>query len=284
MRSKRDLFPGVVLACLLAIGSAHAEDGVLDRYQKRVAATLVDQPHWATPFITVAPRVEQGIRADFVRQTTPGGQQIWNLGNTKGLQLVPFRRVELRFSPAPFLVHSDPQLSDGFGDMAFRVKYRLYGSNEEHHNAIVTGILGASVPTGKSGNGSCCAILTPTLALGKGYGKFAFTSTIGGALPVSNAAKLGRQIVWNSALQFHASRFVWLETEFNSTFFKGGKNDGKSQTFVTPGIIVSRIPLTHDAAGKPGRLLLTLGVAEQIALTHFNTYNHSPIVTARLRF
>ena len=28
----------------------------------------------------------------------------------------------------------------------------------------------------------------------------------------------------------------------------------------------------------------TFGAGEQIALTHFNTYNHSPIFTTRLRF
>ena len=224
------------------------------------------------------------MRADFLRQSLPGGQQIWNLGNTKGLQLIPFQRVELLFSPPPFIIHSDPHVSDGFGDVAFRMKYRLYGSSEEQHNAIVTAILGASVPTGKNSNGSCCAILTPTLGLGKGYGKLDVVSTIGGSLPVTNTAKLGQQIVWNSAIQYHAGKYLWLETEFNSTFFKGGKNDGKSQTFTTPGILFSRLPLTHDANGKPGRLLLTVGAAEEIALSHFYTYNHSPIFTARLRF
>jgi hypothetical protein len=262
---------------------AHSEDGYIARYQARVAATLANQPHWATPLITVAPRVEQGFRADFGRQTTSGGQHTWNLGNTKGLQLVPLPRLELRVSPPPFLTHSDPKLADGFGDVAFRVKYRLYGSNEEHHNAILTAILGASVPTGKSGNGSCCAILSPTLGMGKGYGKFTFISTIGGSLPVSNAARVGRQIVWNSTIHMHATRLLWVETEFNSTYFKGGRNDGQAQTFVTPGVLFSRIPVMHDASGK-AVLSLTFGAGEQIALSHFSTYNHAPIFTARLRF
>jgi hypothetical protein len=133
--------------------------------------------------------VEQGMRADFLRQSLPGAQQTWNLGNTKGLQLVPFQRVEVRFSPPPFIIHSDPKISHGFGDVAFRMKYRLYGSSEEHH--IVTAILGASVPTGKNSNGSCCAILTPTLGLGKGYGKLDVVSTVGGSLPVTNTAQAG---------------------------------------------------------------------------------------------
>jgi len=269
---------------LFACGSlaATAQDGWFKRYEARLAATQTQQPHWATPLVTTAPRIEEDIRADFVRQSLSGGQQSWNYGNTKGLQIVPFRRIELRFSPPPFLTHTNPKLEDGFGDVAFRIKYRLYGSSEDHHNAIVAALLGASVPTGKSGNGSCCAILSPTLEAGKGFGKVDFITSAGGSLPVSNAAKLGRQFVWNNAAQFHVMRFLWVETETNSTFYVGGSNDGKQQTFMTPGVMVSRIPL--NGSGGVVRLTLTLGVGEQIALTHFNTYNHSPIFSVRLRF
>ena len=284
MRKFRNLLSTTAIVCLVAGGSAAAEDGLMARYRAALEAAQKSEPHWATPLVTVAPRVEQGFRADFVRQTAPGGQSTWNLGNSKGLQIVPFSRVELRFSPPPFLTHTDAHAEDGFGDVAFRAKYRIYGSSEEHHNAIATALLGASVPTGKSGNGSCCAVLTPTLELGKGVGKVAVTTSAGGSLPVSNAAKLGRQIVLNTAIQYHATRLVWVETEFNSTLYKGGKNDGREQTFATPGVIVSRIPLVRYGPGKDERLLLSLGLGEQIALTHFNTYNHSPILSARLRF
>jgi len=75
---------------------------------------------------------------------------------------------------------------------------------------------------------------------------------------------------------------VWVETEINSTFYFGGSNDGKQQTFATPGVIVSRIPLKRNNGAV--RLALTLAAGEQIALTHFNTYNHSPIFSVRFRF
>lgn len=283
MRSTRAFLSCAALLCLAATGSADSQQGLIDKYQARVTATLADQPHWATPLVTTSPRLEQGFRTDFVRQRT-AGQDTWSYGNSKGLQLVPLRRVEVRFGLPPFLAHTDPRVSDGFGDVSFLLKYRIVAHNEEHGNGIVTAMLGASVPTGKNGNGSCCAILSPTLGVGKGYGRLDVISTIGGSLPVSNTAKLGHQIVWNNVIEYHAGRFVWVQTEFNATFYKGGKNDGKLQTFATPGILLSRIPLTHDATGKPGRMMLTLGAAEQIALTHFNTYNHSPIFSARLRF
>lgn len=275
---------GCILCVLFALELPRAlgQDGWFKRYQARLATTLVEQPHWATPLVTVNPRVEEDIRTDFVRQSLSGGQQTWNYGNTKGLQVVPFKRVELRFSPPPFVTHTNPKSEDGFGDVAFRAKVRLYGSNEQHRNAIVTALLGASVPTGKSGNGSCCAILSPTLEVGKGFGKFDAITSFGGTLPVSNVAKLGRQFVWNNAAQYHVAGLLWTEIETNSTFYFGGSNNGKQQTFATPGVIVSRIPL--NGTSRAVRLTLTLAVGEQIALTHFNTYNHSPIFSARLRF
>jgi hypothetical protein len=139
------------------------------------------------------------------------------------------------------------------------------------------------------GNGSCCAVVTPTLAVGKGFGQLALTSTAGGSLPVTNSKGLGHTITWNNTIQYRAAktgvaRLFWPELEFNSSFFKGGPNDGKTTTFATPGLIVGRIPLTHDAKGAPGRLGLTFGAGQQIALTQFHTYNHATVLTLRVPF
>jgi hypothetical protein len=254
-------------------------------YEARAKATQVDQPQWATPLNTTSPRVEQGVRADFIRQTAVGGATTWNYGGTKGLQFIPFARTEIEFSPPAFFAHSNPKVLDGFGDVSFRMKYRLYGSNEAHHNAIVTFVLQGSYPTGKHMNGSCCSVVTPTLEAGKGFGSLALTSSMGGTLPVSNVRGPGRSIAWNNAVQYRLSKLLWVEDEFNSTFYFGGKNDGKQQTFNTPGVVVSRIPIGHyDVSGAGYPLVLTLGAGEQIALTHFNTYNHAPIFSGRMRF
>ncbi len=279
--------PASIAAALVLCVSASAQSGpssFLARYQARVSATQAAQPHWITPLVLVTPRLEQELRTDFVRQRNPTSQNIWIYDNGKGLELIPFRRVELLFNTPPFIAHDQKHVADGFGDVTFLAKYRFYGSNEQHRNAIVTAFLGGSLPTGKSGNGSCCASLTPTLAVGKGWRRFDLSSTAGGTLPVSNAARLGHQILWNSVAQYHAGRFFWPEFEINSTFFKGSANDGKAQTFATPGLVIGRIPLTHDAEGKPGRLGLTFGAGEQIVLTRFHTYNHALVFTARLPF
>jgi hypothetical protein len=250
-------------------------------YRARIVASLQNQPHWTSPLVTTSPRIEEGLNAEFVRQTS-GRQTTWIYGNSKGLQIIPLPRIELRISPPPFFAHSNPRVDDGFGDFALRLKYRFYGSNETHHNALVSGSLQGSLPTGKSGNGSCCAILTPTVYLAKGFGRLALTSSAGAAFPVSGTHKLGRPVQWNNAIQLHTAGPLWLQTEFNATFFEGGRNDGRQQLFTTPGLVLSRLPLNHGA-GQPS-LQFTVGIGEQIALTHFSTYNHAPIFVGRLRF
>lgn len=253
-----------------------------------MTASQSEQPHWITPLVTVTPRLEQEVRADFVRQTNSKLQDRWNLGNSKGLEIIPFRRVELLFNVPPFFDHQTGA-RDGFGDVSFNSKFRFFARNEEHGNAILTVYLAATVPTGKNGNGSCCAVVTPSIGGGKGWGSLDLTATFGGSLPVSNAHGLGHTMTWNNVAQYRlakrgTARLFWPEVEFNSSFYAGGTNDGKIATFATPGIVIGRVPLAHNADGSPGRLGLTFGAGEQIALTHFHTYNHGLVLTVRVPF
>ncbi len=70
----------------------------------------------------------------------------------------------------------------------------------------------------------------------------------------------------------------------NASFFLGGANDGKVTTYLTSGIIIGRIPLTHPQGDRPGRLGLTFGTGEQIAVTHFHRTNHNVVITVRMPF
>jgi hypothetical protein len=253
-----------------------------------VTATQNRQPHWITPLVTVTPRLEQELRTDFVHYYNTSGHEIWNYGNSKGLEIIPEKHIELLFNVPPFFDRTNGE-PDGFGDVSFNSKFRFFARNEEHGNAIVTGFFAATIPTGKNGNGSCCAVVTPTLAVGKGWGNLDLTSTAGGLLPVTNAVGLGRSVIWNNVAQYRLAktgvvRLFWPEFEANTTFYKGGSNDGKTQTFATPGVVIGRIPLSHDASGKPGRLGFTFGAGEQIALTHFHTANHYTVLTFRMPF
>lgn len=287
---RKIFFPVALLSAFSATLPAQnaAPEGFIARWQARATATQAEQPHWVTPLVTVTPRLEQEMRTDFVHQYNGKGFAIWNYGNGKGLELIPERHIELLFNVPPFFNRSNGE-SDGFGDISFNSKYRFFARNEEHGNAILTAFFAGSIPTGKNANGSCCAVVTPTLAGGKGFGNFDVTSTLGGMLPVTNSKGLGHTVAWNNVAQYHlgktgVARFFWPEAELNTSFFRGGSNDGKQTTFGTPGLIVGRIPLSHTADGKPGRLGLTFGIGQQIALSKFHTANHATVITARLPF
>jgi hypothetical protein len=249
-----------------------------EEWQSRVSQTQAEQPHWITPLVTVTPRLEQEFRFDVLRERTTTRDDLVNLGAGKGLELIPSRRIEIIIAaPPPYLIHNSPAIKDGFGDESFLLKYRLLSGNEEHGKYILTFFLGASIPTGSYKNGSAAAVVTPTIAVGKGFGRFDVQSTLGIGLPVDSISRLGHAVAWNTAFQYHVGRFLWPEFEVNSTFNEGGTNDGKKQTFLTPGFVVGRISL-HN------RLGLTLGTGMQIAATHFHTFDHNLIFTARLPF
>jgi hypothetical protein len=287
----RALVAGIALSCVLTV-AGRAQTGTanfLTKWQARATAAQDEQPHWVTALVTVSPKVDQAMRSDFVRQTNSKGYKTWNYGLNRGLELIPEHHIELIFATPAFFNHGQPGVKDGFGDIFMLMKYRFFARNEEHGNAMVTAFLAATVPTGKNANGGCCAVVTPTLGVAKGFRQLAVTSLLGGSLPVSNQHILGHTIAWNTAAQYHVgktgtSRFLWPEIEINSSFFRGGANDGKIATFVTPGIVVGRIPLSHAADGRPGRLGITCGAGEQIVLTHFHTYNHAIVLSLRLPF
>ena len=279
----------LIFSAVFAFAQAPSGESFIARYQARVSATQAEQPHWITPLVTVTPRLEQEFRTDFVRQINPKLTTTWNFDNSKGLEIIPARRIELLFNLPPFISHDFKGSNDGFGDVSFNSKFRFLARNEEHGNAIITAFFAASVPTGKNGNGSCCAVVTPTLAMGKGWGLFDLTTTAGGSLPITSEEKLGHTVAWNNVAQYRLAheglgRLFWPEVELNSNFYLGGANDGKVATFATPGLVIGRVPLTHDASGKPGRLGLTFGAGEQIAITHFHSNNHNLVFTARMPF
>lgn len=256
---------------------ASAQEEYFANWFPRVNKTQAEQPHWVTPLATTTPRLEEEFRYDQLWQVNPKGVTTDNYDGGKGLELIPFERVEVLFNLPPYLAHNSPALHDGFGDVAFLVKYRLLSSSEEHGNYILTAFLGGSVPTGSYSNGALHAVITPTLAYGKGFGHFDAQGTFGVGLPVADTNIVGRNYLWNNAFQYHLFRKFWPEVELNSTFFQEGKNNGKKQNFVTPGIVMGRFHVWR-------RVGFTIGGGYQIATTHFHATNHNAILSIRIPF
>src|SRR5262249_51161920 len=148
---------------------------------------------------------------------------------------------------------------------------------EEHGNYILTAFLGWSLPTGDHTNGAPHAVITPTIAYGKGYRDFDLQGTFGIGMPVADTSTVGRTFAWNNTFQYRVMKKLWPEVELNTTFFQDGPNDGQKQNFVTPGLVIGRLHLI-------GRVGCTFGGGFQIATTHFHTSNHNGILTLRFPF
>lgn len=285
----RSILASLVLLAMILLGTAapcRAEDFTA-KWFDMCTQTQAEQPHWITPLATITPRLEQEFRFDALRENTAsvpggGGNPLWNIDNGKGIEIIPEKHVELLFNVPPYIVHDNPASPaktspNGFGDTTFLAKYRVLSKNEEKGNYVLTFFLGGSIPTGVYKDGGRAAVVTPYIAAGKGWRKFDVQSTLGGGLPVTNQSVIGHAIAWNTTVQYHVLRFFWPEVESNATFWKGGEFDSQKQVFLTPGLVVGRIPI-HNRIG------LTLGSGMQIAVTRFHQYNHALILSARLPF
>jgi hypothetical protein len=253
-------------------------DGFFSCWEARATATQNAQPHWMTPLVTVTPRLEQEFRTDFLRQLTSSGTT-WNYDNGKGLELIPFRNVELLFNLPPYMQRS-PASGNGFGDLSFLLKYRLFARNETHGNSIVTFFVGGTLPTGSHSNGEDNATISPTFAVGKGWGRWDVQSTFGATIPVESEKAQGIPVASNTTLQVHLARFFWPEVENNLTHYVDGGHSGKTADFITPGAVFGRFPLSKEHK----RLALNVGAGFQTRLSSWSTYNHELIFTARLPF
>lgn len=253
------------------------DDGYFSHWFHRVDTIQSEQPHWITPLATVTPRLEEEFRYDIDWLTGNSGITSENYGGGKGLELIPFQNVEVLLNLPPYIAHNNPAVSDGFGDFSFTVKYRLLSANEQRGNYILTAFFGASLPTGSHTNGARAAMITPTIAYGKGFGRIDAQGTFGISFPASHTDVLGRTIVWNNTAQVHVFKKLWPELEANTTFFSGGLNGGRKQTFLTPGLVIGKIHIAK-------RIGLTFGGGFQIAATHFHLNNHNGIFSVRFPF
>jgi len=274
--SRAGLWCAIAGLCLMPTFTS-AQDGYFAGWFARVDKTKDEQPHWVTPLATTTPRLEEEYRYDQLWQTSGAGITTDNYDGGKGLELIPFEKVEVIFNVPPYIDHNNPSVSNGFGDVAFLVKYRLLSANEQHGNYILTAFLGWSLPTGDHKNGALHTVITPTIAYGKGFGNFDAQGTFGVGLPTADTDIVGRNYAWNNTFQYRVFRKFWPEVELNSTFFQQGDHDGMKQNFVTPGLVIGRLHFWK-------RVGFTVGGGYQIATTHFHTNNHNAILSIRFPF
>jgi len=282
-RSRLLVWVAGLSACIWsAVAGADGSSSFLDKWFATSDAAKEEQPHWMTPVATVTPRLEQEYRYDQSWQNRPKDVNLDNYGGGKGLELIPTENTEVILGEPAYQSRTNPKGTvSGWADETFLLKYRAVAANEENGNYIVTGFLGVSVPTGAAVFTNHETIITPTLALGKGWGSrsagFDIQSTVGIAIPTGDKRVLGMPINWNTAFQAHLLDKLWPEIEANYTYFKAGPNDGKTQVAITAGLVLGRFELTR-------RVRLIIGGGYQKPVSSFYTYNHTWLMTARAAF
>jgi len=235
------------------------------------------EPDWLSPLATTSGRIKDELRYDIWRQTTPTGSTISTFGGGKGLEFIAAPRVQLLLGVPSYIGHSAPAPPDGFGDLPLMLKFRVASANASNGDYLVTLLLSATVPTASRPNGAGDAVLSPTLALGKGWREFDVQTTFGANLPAGDTQRLGRQLLWNTTFQYRAGWKLWPELEANSTFFEQGPSAGETQAFLTPGLGFGRVRLLRG-------LRFSMAGGVQIAVTRFHTYNHRAMLSVRFPF
>jgi len=269
----------LIAVATMSLG-AFAQDGFFYKWENRVRSTMSQQPPWPVPLFSPTSNITQLFRYDIVRQITPAGTHTWNYGFSKGFNLIPWYNTEIDVNLPPYIQHNS-SAQDGFGDFGMTVKYRLAAGNLDHGNYSIAASLASTFPTGSYKNGAQHATFGPTLHAGKGYKNFDVVTSVGATLPTADSDVSGRPVVWNVVGQYRIHKIFWPEIENNATFFHGGPNDGRVQNFISPGLVISPLKLTSDTKSRLGFIL---GIGEQIATTHFHTYNHGLILDARFIF
>ncbi|SRR6266568_1575934 len=266
---------------LLGANAAFAQNGFFGAWENRVRSTAAKQPSWAVPVFTPSSGIVQLARTDMIRQFTPTHTTTWNYGGSKGFNFIPWYKTEIDINPPSYIQHNTPKAVDGAGDLSALLKYRVFAANEKQGAYAISAGLAATAPTGSHKNGAVDGTILPTVYLGKGFRRFDVQTAASESLPTGHTRSLGRPIVWNTVIQEKIGKMFWPEIEFNSVYFRGGANDGKSQTFVSPGLMISKIKFSSESNN---RLALVFGAGEQIAVSHFHTYNHALSFTTRIVF
>ena len=244
------------------------------RMGERAQAT---QPDWLSPLATTSGRLKQEFRFDTFDQPSTNGNRTYQLGGGKGMEFVTSPRTQLLLGVPTYTVVSPNGPPAGFGDLPLQLKFRIASAERGEGNYLLTFILAATAPTGSHRYGAGDGVLTPTIAAGKGWGRFDAQSTFAANLAAGSTAKLGRQLQWNTAFQYRAGWKLWPELEANSTFYETGPHAGEKQLFLTPGLGFGRVRIG-------GRFRFSSAAGMQIAATTFHTYNHRWIFSERFSF
>ena len=276
-----------------AAAAVSPDDGSIASYFAHwfdhVRAARASQPEWSSPVVTTTALLEERFRFDMSFQHAGNGADTTVLDGGKGLDLIVSGTQEVQIASVPYYLRGNNAAGKGqltgFADWPFvRFKQRLASSPENEGDYILSAWLQVQAPAGIKALTNHAWTLLPTLGYGKGWGPFDVQGTVSAVIPTAYEGRTGTQIVNNIAFQYHVLGILWPQIEVNWTYYPDGQRGGKNQVFLTPGLVVGRIPIS-------GRLKATVGFGYQSAVSPnyrasplTPTYNHAWLITSRLSF
>jgi len=145
----------------------HDRDDWVTKWLRVVDKTRAEQPHYVAPLVTTHVLLVQQYRFDSSWQTNANGSQTDNYGNSHGFEIIPNSRFEVQVAQPHIVNSASPS---GAGDTSLFVKFRAMSAPEGDGEYFIGLFLGASFPTGNTPNGAGHMLLSPVLALAKGWG------------------------------------------------------------------------------------------------------------------
>src|SRR5260370_5695525 len=95
---------------------------------RKVDQVRASQPHFVSPIVTTHVMLVQQFRYDMSWQQDPAtGVSTSNYGASKGLEIIPLSRLQVRIFPPNYLEHQSSQ-PHGFGDFSFQLKFRAFSA------------------------------------------------------------------------------------------------------------------------------------------------------------
>jgi len=265
--------------CVSSNCAASAQESFYQHLRERNDSMRAVQPSWMGPLIQSDARLGQAIRFSVSDAAFPGEQTL-NYGGNHGISLIAGRRFQFDLDPPSFFRNHSRAYKDGFGNAGTQVKWRIASGNAQHGNYAVSAILYHAFAPRIYQNQMLTSFDAPSIAVGRGFGRFAVLSTIGGILPTAKIAQQGRGIEWNMTAQVHPTERTWFDVEENALFNYAGPFDGKTQNFLTPAAFY----MIRRKEWQPEHATVVIDGGMQIATSSFHFYNHNLISEMRIIF
>jgi hypothetical protein len=268
-----------VLACVASVCVASAQQSFYEQFRLHNVEMKEVQPTWMAPLTHPDSRLGQGLKLSVSNSNFPPVQPTI-YGNNKGMSVVVQRRFQLDVNPPSFFRNHSSAQPDGFGNMGSQVKYRIASGNADHGDFALTAILFHGFAPRAIQNQILSSYYVASIAAGKGFGRFAMLTTVGGFLPTAKIAAQGRALEWNLTAQTHVSEHFWFDVENNASFFHAGPDDGLTQNLITPAAFY----MVRRKQWEPQHSVLVFDCGMQIATSSFHVLNHNLITEMRIAF